>query len=77
MQADQQQALLPHYSREERCVKVAFERVREGGSEGGSAASMWPLSGGGGVGGDWRQGGREPAGSQASGQERVSSSSCS
>lgn len=27
MQADQQQALLPHFSKEERCVKVAFERV--------------------------------------------------
>ena len=27
MQADQQVALLPHFSREERCIKVAFERV--------------------------------------------------
>lgn len=27
-QADQQQALLPHFSKEERCMKVAFERVR-------------------------------------------------
>ncbi len=26
-QADQQQALLPHFSKEERCMKVAFERV--------------------------------------------------
>lgn len=28
MQADQQVALLPHFSREERSIKVAFERVR-------------------------------------------------
>ncbi|EFN56935.1 hypothetical protein CHLNCDRAFT_143468 [Chlorella variabilis] len=27
MQADQQQALLPHFSKEERCMKVAFERA--------------------------------------------------
>ncbi|GAB4815602.1 hypothetical protein N2152v2_002648, partial [Parachlorella kessleri] len=27
MQADQQLALLPHFSREERCIKVAFERA--------------------------------------------------
>ena len=33
-QADQQQALLPHFSKEERCMKVAFERV--GGLLGGS-----------------------------------------
>lgn len=30
VQADQQQALLPHFSREERCMKVAFERVSAG-----------------------------------------------
>ena len=28
LQADQQVALLPHFSKEERCMKVAFERVR-------------------------------------------------
>ncbi|PRW33965.1 flap endonuclease GEN-like protein 1 [Chlorella sorokiniana] len=27
MQADQQQALLPHFSKEERCMKIAFERA--------------------------------------------------
>lgn len=30
MQADQQRAIVEHFSREERCMKVAFERVRAG-----------------------------------------------
>jgi hypothetical protein len=34
LQADQQVALLPHFSKEERCMKVAFERVRGGMHDG-------------------------------------------
>jgi hypothetical protein len=37
LQADQQAALAPHFSREERCMKVAFERVGAAGDKGGEA----------------------------------------
>lgn len=43
MQADQQLALLPHFGRTERCMKVALERVRGGEHAGRNPARIMGL----------------------------------